>query len=302
MERAYIYAAQPNLPEIQLVLGLVLLVAAVYSLTRATAREGVFCVPSRKQWTAMIKAAEGELGPILAAKRFYYTWKTLCKPALFSCDDDCEYVVKGSENGRTLINEHIVGVLGRAMGAPVAEVRVVHVSKELIDAEPEIQYMKSGVAHGSLLIPNTNEKIGIHYGNIRENRGRFSYLARLFGLIFARDIQFIYDKPRPHVVHSVDHGEFFPGWGHDWRPKYFKDAPEPAPHSAIVQSVGLTSDELRHAARAVGSLTDAVIARAVAGCRAEWGTTETDRIERAIYLASRRDAILSADAIAQGRG
>lgn len=261
-------------------------------LARVDTRKGAICVPSRNKWRALIDAARENLPPIISAKRYYQMWPTQCRPALFACTDDADYVVKGRENGRVLMNEHIVGVLGRAMGAPVPEVRLVYVPPELVDAEPELGHMASGVAHGSKLIPHTIDKHGFHYGNLPENRPRFSHLARLFGLVFARDVQFIYDKPRPHVVYSVDHGEFFPGWGMDWLPRYLKNAPAPAPHDTTVAKIGLTGEELRRTIASVGCLTDGIIARAVAGCRDEWGTTDSDRIERAEYLAVRRDAIL----------
>ena len=274
-----------------------LLEEALRILVRVNTREGANCVPSRKKWRALIDAARDNLPPIISAKRYYQTWPTQCRPSLFACSDDTEYVVKGRENGRVLMNEHIVGVLGRAMGAPVPEVRLVYVPPELVDAEPELAHMTSGVAHGSRLIPTAIDKQGFHYGNLPENRPRFSHLARLFGLVFARDVQFLYDKPRPHVVYSVDHGEFFPGWGKDWLPRYLRDAPAPVPHDVTVAKVGLTGDELRRTLDAVKRLTDGIIARAVAGCRDEWGTTDSDRVDRAEYLATRRDEIVGRVAV-----
>jgi len=250
-------------------------------------------MPTPKTWRGLIEAAVSRIPPPLTAMTFLSKWSTLCKPVLFECNDRNLYVVKGRENRRALMNEYMVGRLGAAMGAPVPSVQIVHIAQELISDEPEIQHMESGLAHGSAYIKDTIDKYSdLHYGNQRENRPRFAGLSILFGLVYARDVQLIYSKSKPNIVYSIDHAEFFPGWVDDWNPKFLRDAEPAAPYHRIRIMIGLTSQELTRAMDQLAEITNHDIAEAVAGCVDEWGVSDLDRLERAEYIASRRDKLL----------
>ena len=88
--------------------------------------------------------------------------------------------------------------------------------QELIDAQPEMRHMPAGISHGSQLVPNCSEREAYRYVDIAENRERFAKLAVLYGWMSAGDHQFIYRHDPPNLVHSVDHGHFFPG-GPNWQ-------------------------------------------------------------------------------------
>jgi hypothetical protein len=63
---------------------------------------------------------------------------------MLACDDGQEYVVKGRHVPRTLVNDQIVGHLGKAMEAPVGEVRLVDVPAELIRINSVMGHMPPG--------------------------------------------------------------------------------------------------------------------------------------------------------------
>ncbi|MBD2567469.1 hypothetical protein H6G59_06040 [Anabaena lutea FACHB-196] len=64
-------------------------------------------------------------------------WNSAARPVRAKGIDDCNYVVKGQQAGRQIINDQIVARLGLAMGAPVGEPQIVEISPELLELDPE---------------------------------------------------------------------------------------------------------------------------------------------------------------------
>jgi hypothetical protein len=249
-------------------------------------------VRTTKFWRSAIDDATSQLPAPITAMTYLSSWNTLARPSLFACNDDALFVVKGRENGRALMNEYMVGVLGFAMGAPVPESQRVYVPSDLISMEPAIRHMEHGVAYGSAYIANTIDKgAGIHYAGIHENRSRFAALAMLFGLVWAQDVQFIYNKYKPKIVYSIDHSEFFPGWLDNWSLKSLATADPPEPNKRIRLEVGLRGHETMAAIRQLAQISNSAIALAVAGCHDDWGVSDEDRLGRAEFIASRRDML-----------
>lgn len=62
-------------------------------------------------------------------------------------------MVKGTQAGRVLVNDQIIGYLGQMIEAPVGEVGLVDVSQELIDGSAEMSHMPAGTSHGCFWIP-----------------------------------------------------------------------------------------------------------------------------------------------------
>jgi hypothetical protein len=60
------------------------------------------------------------------------------------CDDNLEYVVKGSQAGRMIFNDQVVARLGTAMGAPVGSPKLVDVPVDLIHLQPEMAPCRQG--------------------------------------------------------------------------------------------------------------------------------------------------------------
>jgi hypothetical protein len=192
-----------------------------------------------------------------------------------------------------VFNDHVVALAGRDLGAPVGEPAVVDVPRALIDMQPEMQHMEPGEAHGTLWIPNCTEREGIQYTHVPENRSRFARLTLLYGWMVANDHQFIYDTAPPHLVHSVDHGHFFPG-GPDWTTVSLSSAPEAAPDPSLQAACHPTAEELSGAAAKLAAMTDARLAAVVCGPPSEWGSvTMEERASLALYLTERRDRLVA---------
>jgi HipA-like kinase len=248
---------------------------------------------SSTNWQELIQAATANRQSAVNAQTYCRKkWGTNAAPVVLSCDDGNVYVVKCHDvaSGRVPTNEQIVATLGKSIGAPVADVRLVDVPKALIDAESELSHMKPGISHGSRLIPGCSESQGITHIDVPSNRNRFALLAVLYGWIPASDQQLIYALDSPHAVHSVDHGHFFPG-GPAWTLAGLSGAPPATPFDWIVQGVKLTTNELENAIETLQNITSEYIATAVAAPLDQWGILPEERVALAEYLALRKEQL-----------
>src|ERR1700732_2925309 len=103
---------------------------------------------SDEQWeTLILEAAAHRPAAIKALTYRNKKWTTASAPVVLGCDDGDDYVIKGRQVGRAVVNEQIVGHLGRVMGAPVAEVKLIDVPAELIAMQQaELGHIPAGVA------------------------------------------------------------------------------------------------------------------------------------------------------------
>lgn len=168
------------------------------------------------QWEDLItRAAANRVSPIKAQTYRNKKWGSASAPVVLGCDDGNDYVVKGQQAGRAIVNEQIVGKLGVALKAPVGQVNLIDVPADLIGMQADLKHIPAGVSHGSHLIPDCSDRQWLAHQDVPDNRLRFAALAVLYGWIPAGDHQLIYSQTAPHLVYSVDHGHFFPG-GPNW--------------------------------------------------------------------------------------
>ncbi len=243
-------------------------------------------------WEGLIALAAAERAAAVNAHTFYGVWPTAAKPAKLECDNGTIYVVKGKQNRRMIVSERIVAHLAGLVVAPTPEVAYVNVPQPLILHQPELGHFEPGVSHGAEFVPGCGDRAGIGHAD-GENRTRFARLAVLFGWAFAQDHQFIYENGAPNLVHSVDHGHFFPG-GPNWGIATLGQAPAAAPDQTLVGGCQLSQEELRGAAAPLVGLQDEAIARAVAAPLDDWGISMDERVAVAEFLARRRGELLAA--------
>lgn len=221
------------------------------------------------------------------------------RPRMVVADDKRTYLLKAKQPDpakphlpRAMTNDRIVGLLGKVIGAPVGEVTLVDLPADLTQGEPALSHMEPGITHGSAIIPDCSNRESIKYTDVPENRARFALLAILYGWAGASDHQVIYENQPPNLVHSVDHGHFFPG-GPQWTEQTLSTAARARPDDTIKQGAGLSDAELHEAARRLQDVADATIAGVVAGIPDEWGLSADERVALAEYLVRRRDELLA---------
>jgi hypothetical protein len=188
------------------------------------------------------------------------------------------------------INEQIVACLATFLAAPVPRAVLINVPAELIVAEPQLAGYVPGLAHGSTFLSDASERMGLAYSSVPENLPRFARLALLYSLVGAQDHQFIYENAPPRLVHSVDHGHFFPG-GPGWTVASLKGAP-PAVLDPVFAGIGF-GKELRGARDDLASISPQRIAMATAAPPEQWKIPMDERVALARYLVKRRDELLA---------
>ncbi|MGD0115993.1 MAG: HipA family kinase [Dehalococcoidia bacterium] len=240
----------------------------------------------RDEWRNLIREADGDATAAIHATTFLECIGSFSAPVKILADDGRTYLIKGRQIGKAVVNDRVVGLLGKALGAPVASVTLVDLPQPLIAAEPAMRHMMPGMCHGSLWLENCTDREGITYTDVPENRTRFAALAILYTWVGAQDHQFIYQKAAPHIVYSVDHGHFFPG-GPDWRIETLRQAVEPVLDPCF-HACDLGPEDLAPYCDCLRSLPNRAIAEAVAAPCRDWQITEDERIELAFYLDQRR--------------
>ena len=107
-------------------------------------------------------------------------WPSASRPALLSCNDGHDWVVKGRQTQKQAVTDQILGTLGRALGGPIPEISQVEVPQALVAAEPELSHFQSGTAHGSRYVSGYTDREGLAHA-IPENEGPFTHLAGFYG-------------------------------------------------------------------------------------------------------------------------
>jgi len=248
---------------------------------------------ARKRWKDCLEAGidRGE-DPIIIIT-FRSGWDSAARPVLARGIDKREYVIKGQQAGRQIVNDQVVARLGMAIGAPVGEPCIVEISEELIAEDSRFSYLTPGTAHATLYIPKcSSQREEINYTNQPENRERFALLILLYGWVYANDYQFIYENARPNLVYSVDHGHFFPG-GPEWKQRDLLEAASAEINPRLVSNCKLKLEEIRHGLPLLDAVSEETIIQAVAAPPSEWGLTIDERVTLVEYLVKRRQDLLA---------
>jgi hypothetical protein len=236
----------------------------------------------------IVREAEGNYDP-LEAQIFRRVWQTASKPALVDASDGLQYVAKGSQNARMLFSEYVCGRLGHLISAPTVKLRFLAVTA-LRQREPQMAHFGTGLALGSDFVVDASDRIdGIQHFDQGDNRRRFAGLALLYAWARGGDCQFIYQKTPPQLVHSNDHGHFFPGQA-GWT-KAQLDADNDVSAHAHFASCAFDVAELNTFRAAILQVTDEDIRNIVKAPPQEWNVTREERDAMAAYLIRRRELV-----------
>lgn len=246
-------------------------------------------------WPCLIKKAEVNRPEHLTVETYLGQFEgSASNPARVRCSNGEIYALKGPLAGQMIYNDQVCALLGKLIGAPVPDVAVASLSQELIDLNGgNMTHLGAGLCHASKLIPESSIRVnGIDHLDQGDNRDRFLRLAIFFGWMAGGDQQFIYKNQPPRLVHSVDHGHFFPN-GPTWTVQSLQGAPKAEVDQSLAQSCRFTPDELDREMVMLQSVTAEQVADAVARPPDSWGVTTDMRSALAQYLYVRRDDLLA---------
>lgn len=217
-------------------------------------------------------------------------WHTASQPVKVSCNDDQQYVIKGSQNGKALYNEYVCGRLGNLLTAAVAWVRFVEVPAAL-RADPDLQHFGNDLALGSLVMPEASDRGVISHTDVPGNLSRFAGLAIMYSWCKANDHQLLYEKVPPHAVLSNDHGYFFPS-GPNWTVASL-NAEGPVSKDTFFNACGLTGADFAPYWPLLAAITDQDIQQ-ITSAPPQWGVDPAERTALANYLIARRGQVQAA--------
>jgi hypothetical protein len=247
----------------------------------------------RQKWEEVLETQRLQREDPIQAVTFRRGWSTKSRPVLVKCQDGQEYLVKGQQAGRQIVNDRIVAKLGQALGAPVGQPKLVEIPAELIKIELRLSHFSPGIAHGTLFIPGCIDSIELIATSESNNRSRMCLLAVLYSWVFANDQQFLFNNHPPRLVHSVDHGHFFPG-GPNWEIADLQNASQATldPYFSICN---FTKAELEQACCTLEAVSEESIVEAVASPPDTWGLTIKEQVELVGYLFRRKQELMMGD-------
>lgn len=240
----------------------------------------------------LLTAAANRTPPVRGVMPLGPPRQSASKPVEIKCDDGQNYFVKGQQAGRALVNDHIVGSLGKVIDAPVPDVRLVVLSDDLVKNNPVLTHMPADISHGSLRIPGATEFRQAMYQDEAVNRPRFASLAILYGWMSASDHQLLFKDEYPHLVYSHDHGHFFNG------PEWTIDSLQALGRAEIdpwmSKEFNLTKEELVEAGKMLANVSPPTIVQAVATPPNSWRISMEERVAMVRYLQRRLEEIKQA--------
>lgn len=254
-----------------------------------------FLEDSRARWEQELKAAISHPVGSIQAVEFTRAWRTKSEPVLLKCEDDFEYVVKGQQAGRQIVNDQLVARLGELLQAPVGKPAIVYVPQELIDNERNLCGFRAGTAHGTRLIKGCfdvrcSSASDLIATNEPDNRLRLILLAVLYSWTHANDHQFLYKKNPPRLIYSVDHGHFFPN-SPNWTIEDLENDSFEG-FDAIFDHCTFNTIELMEARERLEAITESQILRVVAAPPLDWDFTIEERLAMIAYLVRRQRELL----------
>lgn len=210
-------------------------------------------------------------------------------------DDGRQYWVKvpGNEQGnQVLVNEVIVGELGRLLDAPVRE-RVLITIPAAITGWAEFPIPSSArplLAHGSLHLPNAIDADELRHTRRGQNTERQAALVGLWDLCVGEDPQWLYDTSAADAVWSYDHGLWFTTGEGDWDEGVLAKLLDVV---ATLPNIPRAIDKprLRAMAADIRGLTPEALLSVMSAVPVEWGTDDRDLEAMAWFLFRRRGPV-----------
>jgi hypothetical protein len=249
----------------------------------------------RVRWRQELESALGRPVGSIQAVEFTRAWRTKSEPVLLECEDGFDYVVKGQQAGRQIVNDQLVARLGELLQAPVGKPAIISIPRELIDNEPNLSDFRAGTAHGTRWIENCSDVRCFSASDLiatdaPDNRSRLVLLAVLYSWTHANDHQFLYKKNPPRLIYSVDHGHFFPN-SPNWRVEDLENDTFEG-FDAIFDHCNFNESELAEARERLEAIAESQILQIVAAPPPDWDFTIEERVAMMAYLVKRQQELI----------
>lgn len=194
---------------------------------------------------------------------------------------------------RVTITEAIVGAVGRLIGAPVCETKVVVLPEELRGWEFRPGgFLKPGLAHASRDIQRAFELRTLNHRIDDDNQRRHAGVFALYDWCWGGDDQWLYAQSLENCLFSHDHGWYLPEVGPSWdEASLIRRVDEP--HFPTWPPEGLDHNELVNLARRLRSLSTEELATILGSIPNEWPVTDVELECVGWFLERRSHAVAS---------
>lgn len=210
-------------------------------------------------------------------------------------DDGNQYWVKvpGNPQGnQVLVNEVIVGELGKVLDAPVRERVLVSIPPEVTRWEqfPTHPSATPLLGHASLHVPGAVDDDHLRYTKRDDNARRQAAIIGLWDLCVGEDPQWLYETGASYSMWSYDHGLWFSTGEGDWDAAVLRSLVDVDGTIGSVPS-GIAADRLEEMADALDALGQEPILAALSAVPVEWGTDDRNLEVMGWFLYRRRSLV-----------
>lgn len=191
-----------------------------------------------------------------------------------------------------LVNEVIVGELGRRLDAPVRERVLVAVPAELTSWSdfPTVASSEPLIAHGSLHLANAVDADELRHTKRGANAARQAAIVGMWDFCVGEDPQWLYETSDADAIWSYDHGLWFTTGEGDWDECVLRRLVDV---TATLADAPRTLDRtrLRSMADSIEDLGPPELLSVVSAVPVEWGTDDRNLEAMAWFLFRRRSAV-----------
>jgi hypothetical protein len=115
------------------------------------------------------------------------------------------------QGSKVIITEHLIGSLGKLIGAPTCEVAIARIPAEIADFEfVPGQQLVAGLTHASRGVNNAQELRALDYRQQDDNRRRHAGVFALYDWCWGGDPQWLCDVGDDHKFYATTMAGTFP--------------------------------------------------------------------------------------------
>jgi hypothetical protein len=209
-------------------------------------------------------------------------------PGLTADDERC--YVKAPNNpqgGRVICSEYIVSAVGQLIGAPVCDVRPIHIGPEFVGIRlPSGLELVEGVGSASMAIPDAMQEGDLSHRDRNDNTRRHAGIFALHDWCWGGDSQWLRCTTADDKFFSHDHGYYIPPDGPTWNEAEILANVDTARELAKDHG-GLDPAETNRLADALEAVTHAQLRDVLASVPSEWSVPD-EELEAVGFFLERR--------------
>lgn len=251
---------------------------------------------AESDWSGLLRGRRGDQHDLSVVAVVSSSGNSFGNPIQVIASDNRQYWVKNL-NGcpavaqASLAIEFVVSGVGRLIGAPVCETKVIRIPEELDGTVLPGGKLHSGLGHASLAVERAIERRHtLSARSLDDNSRRHAGIYALWDWCFGADGQWLYDMNADQALYSHDHGLYFPPNDGTCSPRLLRQTVD-VPNELEDPPDGLNLEAVEDAARALEQIDREALVKILCGVPASWPVRDDDLEAIGWYLESRAPAV-----------